>query len=370
MNSRPLQADANSFLRSHIVEESATAPDDATEEVMMGTTEDSSHRELIVGGTVADPDAYPYFVDIGGYCGGSLIAPDIVLTAGHCKPVGRLSSVPVRVGAYMTQKALKQLSYFDPNASDGSETFEIIEAVQHSKFQRLGEDDFYYDYCLFKLKGQSSNPLVQINRDDNLPYPDMSVLAMGMGNMDGGRPSRPDKLRQVNLNVVKHRDCEAATSEDRDISYHGRIDPVSHMCTFGVGKDACSYDSGSPIILPRRNLLVGLVSWGEDCADEVFPGVNSRVSGVSDWIDETVCRLSDNPPKDFNCRHANFGWFSGTRGYSAVEMEGVHAGGSLNASQGNALGLAVVVLASMSVWMAVSSIWRRKSRDPSYTQIE
>ena len=62
-----------------------------------------------------------------------------------------------------------------------------------------------------------------------------------------------------------------------------------------------SYDSGSPIIIPGRHhdLLVGLVSWGEACGDPEFPAVNSRVSFVSQWIDETVCELSDNPPADF-----------------------------------------------------------------------
>lgn len=35
-----------------------------------------------------------------------------------------------------------------------------------------------------------------------------------------------------------------------------------------------SYDSGSPIIIPGRkhDLLVGLVSWGEECGDPDFPG--------------------------------------------------------------------------------------------------
>lgn len=97
-----------------------------------------------------------------------------------------------------------------------------------------------------------------------------------------------------------------------------------------------AYDSGSPIILPgddesgHQDLLIGLVSWGELCADPVFPGtkpravympflfvclfvrktnyttrealgVNARVSEASDWIDATVCNISENPPTSFNC---------------------------------------------------------------------
>ena len=36
--------------------------------------------KIVGGNQVSSPDDYPYFVDVNG-CGGSLIAPDVVLTA-------------------------------------------------------------------------------------------------------------------------------------------------------------------------------------------------------------------------------------------------------------------------------------------------
>ena len=54
--------------------------------------EQQSHRSLIIGGVKAPLGRYPYFVSLSqtqgseGECGGSLIAPDIFLTAGHCYP--------------------------------------------------------------------------------------------------------------------------------------------------------------------------------------------------------------------------------------------------------------------------------------------
>ena len=44
-----------------------------------------------------------------------------------------------------------------------------------------------------------------------------------------------------------------------------------------------------------------MVSWGEECADPDFPGVNSRISNASDWIDSAVCNMSSVPPPDFRC---------------------------------------------------------------------
>jgi hypothetical protein len=75
----------------------------------------------------------------------------------------------------------------------------------------------------------------------------------------------------------------------------------------GLKTSYSSYDSGSPIIIPgdgtidHPDILVALVSWGVLCADPDYPGVNARVSEVSDWIDAMVCDLSDNPPVDFFC---------------------------------------------------------------------
>lgn len=58
--------------------------------------------------------------------------------------------------------------------------------------------------------------------------------------------------------------------------------------------------SGGPLIIPgskaSQDTLVGVTSWGVGCATSVFPGVFARVSKAFDWISETVCEESMNPP--------------------------------------------------------------------------
>ena len=67
--------------------------------------EDEEQRELkesrIIGGTRAMDGEYPYAVSLqdekGQFCGASLIAPDMLLTAAHCK---QNKSIKAVIGRY------------------------------------------------------------------------------------------------------------------------------------------------------------------------------------------------------------------------------------------------------------------------------
>ena len=237
-------------------------------------------RELIIHGETAEKGRYPYFVTLDRDCGGALIAPDIVLTAGHCKPSkSQYKTLRPRVGTYSFTKDKRGVDY---------EEFRIVTSIRHPDFVRVGDDEFIYDFSIIQLDRPVSKDIipVRINRNNDIPATrgprhSTNIVAMGMGYTHAGHDSLSDILKQVTLNPVSNKLC--ARSTDGYESYRGRIHS-SHMCTTGGlrnKRDACAYDSGSPIIIPadRRaigrhegDLLVGLVSWGHGCADPDFPG--------------------------------------------------------------------------------------------------
>lgn len=54
-------------------------------------------------------------------------------------------------------------------------------------------------------------------------------------------------------------------------------------------RDACQGDSGGPLV--ADDVLIGIVSWGERCADALYPGVYTKVSEYNSWIIQNAVLL-------------------------------------------------------------------------------
>jgi len=221
-----------------------------------------NHRHLIVGGHDAVQGRYPYFVSLdyndGVVLNGALIAPDFVLTAGHCLE-NNSEELTVRVGTY-------SLSHDNTNGTDGVDVVEIGTPILHPDFDRFQLDSFRHDFLLFQLLNASSKPVVKINRDPNLPAHQQEIVIMGLGWTTVAYQSPADTLQVANLTALSNGACSESHDPARGISYAGLIDETM-LCTGAPPnntRDGCAWDSGAPCIVPDshgdpgNDILVGL----------------------------------------------------------------------------------------------------------------
>jgi len=216
-------------------------------------------------------------------CGGSLIAPGVVLTAAHC--VDKYRSTPrvlkVRAGEWDTQREGEPYQHQD----------RTIAAVRiHPEYL---PGPLYNDLAvLFTESAFDLAPHVDTvclpDLDDNFDY--SQCFATGWGKDKFGADGEYQVvLKEINLPVVDNRTCQDQLRKTR-LGQRFRLHP-SFICAGGVaGKDTCKGDGGSPLVCPSKTSVdtyvqAGVVAWGIGCGEDGTPGVYASVSTAVCWID-------------------------------------------------------------------------------------
>jgi trypsin len=235
----------------------------------------------VVGGTPV-PDGqlrYVANIAIGGSfgCTGTLIAPDWVMTAGHCGSLtGAIVPTPIGMPAALIDVKLGSVH------TDGSG------AEDHAVQQVVVDSDYIVtngsgnDVTLLKLDHPSSVPPVHIaaTGERHIWDPGTKARIAGFGLTSEGAQDPPDTMQQARVPIQSDADCAKAYPDGVG---GGAYDPKTMLCAGYPqgGTDTCQGDSGGPLLataLDGTPRLAGATSFGDGCAEPGKPGVYARVA--------------------------------------------------------------------------------------------
>ena len=228
--------------------------------VQQGSVAAGGSENRIIGGDNAQPGQYPYYVqlrDMG--CGGSLIAPRIVLTAAHCEEYGwDLIDQQVIVGGYE----------YDIGNNAGtigwnSKTVVVKDQRIHPNYN---PETIQNDFTLLLLEEPIEIPEPRLtilpgdlfdNSDTitNFPIEGMPLSVIGLGLLDAeGNEGTPDFLQHVEVPVVDADKCNALYIEHGDTDVDSKVLFCAGDTRKG-GIDSCQGDSGGPIVSEDSDVL-------------------------------------------------------------------------------------------------------------------
>ncbi|MEZ4527614.1 MAG: trypsin-like serine protease [Desulfobacterales bacterium] len=243
-----------------------------------------SHSSRIVGGREAATGEWPWMAALmhswsssyysGQFCGGSLIHPNWVVTAGHC--VWRKS--PADVDVALNVHDLK---------NDTGERVNVKRIIVHPSYDNATLD---FDIALLELEHSVSYETISPVSEDFVPENQLSIT-MGWGKTDYYTYSYSTVLMEVLIPIVSNETCNAAFNAYNALWYQDDITENMLCAGFAWGeKDACTGDSGGPLIVWDGSgwKLAGIVSWGEACALPNLYGVYAGVSKLIPFIRQYV----------------------------------------------------------------------------------
>ena len=260
----------------------------------------TSFSSRIIGGEPSEKGQWPFMTALirsqagnsyqGQFCGASYLGDGWVLTAAHCVDDKKSDDFSVHIGIHDLLKASTQ-----------GQTAQVKAIYIHHLYDK---QTYANDIALIKLTTEPNLASITLAKNDGhgelLAGTKLTVMGWGNTEKDPDKSSYPSTLYQVNVPYVLRSNCQNLGG-----NYHHVSDNALCAGFINGGKDSCQGDSGGPLIYQYEDRIeqVGIVSWGDGCAQPQAYGVYTNVSYFDKWIKKTIER-----PVQSSSSGGSIGW--------------------------------------------------------------
>jgi Trypsin len=233
------------------------------------------------------------------FCGGSLVAPDIVVTAAHCVYDDEVLMGFEPASGFEVFTGRTTLSSSQGQEIDVQEIYYFVDVLGTPTHQAQSTDPnldpelfdpvtLEWDVAILQLESESSSQPIKVAGADEgaLWNAGRTAFISGWGDLESGAHDFPDDLQAAEIEVISDSACESSypppppPPPDPEGPYFAAETMVCAGFLAG-GVDTCDGDSGGPLVVPAEGggfRLVGDTSWGLGCAFPEFPGVYGRIA--------------------------------------------------------------------------------------------
>ncbi|HEY1567609.1 MAG TPA: serine protease [Solirubrobacteraceae bacterium] len=254
---------------------------------------DRVERPLIVGGLPASPGtfsmmAFVVYEDSGTgdifVCSGTVVAPTVVLTAGHCALNDETGAADVPAGYAVVTGSLDW-------TSPVREVSAVTRTIINPAYDPATGDG---DAALLVLASPTTAPAVPLAADPGdlgLMQAGSAVQIAGWGLTLAG--TIPDQLQWGVTTVQTPSSCSVEAGAGG-----ASFDPSAQMCTMddpAFADATCNGDSGGPLLGRRADgtwVEIGVTNFGPtDCSLHI-PDFFARADSISPWVASAIQSLS------------------------------------------------------------------------------